>query len=251
MKTKLWAALAHLMLLLVIAIDISWIAFAATFLVPKFQKLAEDGVIDLVDTAQDGMSWMPTLLDWTTEVLPRYTPWLALAALVFLALFESRVKSANKSFIRLSALGVLAVALTVMSALVGASLAIPHLLSGPVTSRMARTFARVSVEELNSSLEKLERLRMKEDWDAMKEPAARAFQALYNLDKARPAVPALWSRQSLSVEELRTHVQDASARMKEVGQAIVDQDSQEMAAALDRLRQSYAPVRAAAEHARD
>jgi hypothetical protein len=246
MKAKFWAMLAHLMLLLIIVIDIAWIAFAAIFLVPKFQKLAEDGVIDLVDTAEDGMAWMPDLLNWVNEVLPGYTPWLAAAAIVGIGLFEWRVKSANKPFMRLAALGLVAAGLTVVSALIGASLAIPHLLSGPVAGRMAGAFANVQIETLDASLNKLEQLLAKEDWNAMKEPAARVFQALYNLDRARAAVPAFWSRESASVGELRAHVKDANASMKEAGQAIVNQDAPQAAAALRRLREAYAPVRAAA-----
>src|SRR5262249_10580343 len=158
-----------------------------------------------------------------------------------------RVRGQNKMFIRLSALGTLAVGLTVVSVLVGWSLAHPQLQSGPVTSRMAVTFARVQIDHLDDSIRAMEQALVNKGLEAAKVPAARASQALYNLEKARPAVRALWSRESLSEDELRARVKEATGYMTEIRQAIVNDDAVQMGTGLAKLRQSYAPLREAAK----
>jgi hypothetical protein len=249
MKSNGWAAWVHLMLVLVIAVDVTWLILAGIFLVPKFQKLVADGVIDLVYMAE-GWSWMPTLLDGVYDVGGRYGVWALVAAIALIGLFEWRVKGQNKTFMRLAGLATLAVGLTVVSCLVGASLALPPLLTGPVTSRMASTFALVHIHDLDDSIRAMEQTLLNKDWEAAKEPANRASHALNNLDKVRPAVRALWSRESLSVDEMRARVKEAVGSMTDIRQAIVSHDADQMGRELEKLRQAYAPLREAAKGVR-
>jgi hypothetical protein len=246
MRSNWCSACVHLMLALVVAVDVAWLIFAGYFLIPQFLKLAADGVIDLGYLAEQGSSWMPALLNGVYIFGWRYGVWALFAAAGLIGLFEWRMQGQHKTFIRLSALGTLAVAFTMLSVLVGASLAYPQILSGPVTSRMALTFARVQVDRLDDSISRMEQALLKNDWEATKEPADRARQALYNLEKVQPAVRALYSPKSLSVEEMRTKVKEAVGDMTDIRQAIASQDADQMETALAKLRQSHAPLREAA-----
>jgi hypothetical protein len=236
--------------ILAIVLNFWWLNFAAIFLVPKFQKLAEDGVIDLDYLAEQGFSWMPALLEAVHFCAAEYAGWFLLAAAVLVGLFEWRMRSHNKTLIRLLIFGTVVFLLSVVSVLVGVALAIPQLQSGPVTSRMAVTFAKVQIEHLDASIGAMEQALLKEDWEALKAPAATASQALYNLDKARPAVRGLWSRESPSVEEMRSLVAQANAAMTDIRQAIINNNAAEMELGLRKLRQAYAPLREAAKSAR-
>jgi hypothetical protein len=238
------------MLVLVIALNVGWLIMAGIFLIPKFQKLTHDGVIDFFYMAEEGSSWMPALLNAVHDLYRHHGVWVLLAAVGLVGLFEWRVRGQNKTFIRLSALGALAVGLTVVSVLVGWSLALPQLQSGPMTSRMAVTFAKAQIDYLDDSIRAMEQALGNKDLEAAKVPASRASQALFNLEKARPAVRGLWSRESLPEDELRARVKEAAGHMADIRQAIVDQDAVQMGTGLGKLRQAYAPLQEAARLAR-
>jgi hypothetical protein len=237
------------MLALVVALNVTWLILATLFLIPKFQKLTYDGVIDFGFMAE-GSSWTLALLNGVRDLGERYAVWALFAAVGLVGLFEWRVKGPNKTFIRLSALGALGVGLTVVSLLVGWSLALPTLQSAPVTSRMAVTFAKVQIDHLDNSILAMEQALMNKDLEAAKVPAARASQALFNLEKARPAVRGLWSRESLPEDELRARVKEAAGYMADIRLAIVNQDAVQMGTGLGKLRQAYAPLQEASKLAR-
>lgn len=240
----------YLTLALAIAINLFWLNFAALFLIPKFQKLAYDGVIDLVYVNSDGLGWMPALLEWVYFFAARKVGWVLFALVVLAGLFEWRVKRPSKPFLRISVLATVALVLSIVSILVGVSLALPQLLSGPVTSRMAVTFARVQVFELEVSIDGMEKALARKDWEALQTSAADATQTLMNLEKLRPAVPGLWSPESRSVEDMRRLVQQASAAMTGIRQAITENDANEVERGLKIVRDSHLPLREAARAAR-
>ena len=245
MKTN-WLAAAWAHCMFMIATEIGWIIFALLFLVPKFQKLTDDGVVDPALADDPALAWMFPYLDRLHEIGWKYGVWLALAVLALAVLFEWRVKSERKMVLRLAAWGTLAACLTVVSVLMAASLALPQLLSGPVASRMAITFSKVQVDRLGMSIVELEQAMTTKDWDAMEEPAKRAAQALYNLDRAGPALRTVWSPKLLTLEELRALVREAGAELR---QAISANDAAQMEPALKKLRRAYGPLREGANFA--
>jgi len=247
MRPNWWRVWAHVNVALVIALNLVWLLMAGIFLVPKFQKLAADGVIDLVYVAESGWSWMPALLDGVYGLGRTSSAWSLPAAVALVGLFEWRVKSQNKSFIRLAGLGTVAVGLTVVSILVGASLALPQLISGPMTGRIAETFVLVQIDQLDDSIKLMERALLDKDWEAAKDSADRAARTLRKLERVRPAVRALWSPESLPEEEMRLRVKEAVGCITEIRQTILGQDAVKMGIELGKLRQSHAPLREAAK----
>jgi hypothetical protein len=250
MRAKwLWMTWACLALVLVIALEVLCIVFNVVFIVPKMQKLTHDGIIDPAVIQEQGVSWMAGFLKGLGEV-GHYTAFILLGAVAASGLFEWRVRSENKAFMRLSALGTAAVGLMVVVVLTVASLVIPFCLGVPATGRLARPFALDQVSHIDTAVGALEQALPKKDWAAMHEQADRAAQSLGNLAKAAPAVPALatWNERP-TAEELRADVKAAGESLGEAQQAIRDKDAGRLEAAMKGFRQAFGPVREAARRA--
>src|SRR5262249_8460149 len=60
MKAKwLWTSWAYLSLLTVIVLDVLYLTFNVIFIIPRFQKLMRDGLIDPAILDEQGTAWMP------------------------------------------------------------------------------------------------------------------------------------------------------------------------------------------------
>src|SRR5262245_30706635 len=118
MRAKwLWTTWAYLGLVSVIALEVLFLTFMVIFIVPRFQKLLRDGMIDSAILEEQGVTWIPAFLGGLQHVTGSYTTLLVLGVAVLWGLFEWRVRSENKPFMRLSALGTTAVGLLVVVAL--------------------------------------------------------------------------------------------------------------------------------------
>ena len=58
----LWVAWAYLGLVTVVARGVLFITFNVIFIIPKFQRLLRDGMIDSVDLEEQGIAWMVNFL---------------------------------------------------------------------------------------------------------------------------------------------------------------------------------------------
>ena len=117
MRAKwLWMTWTYLAVVLVIVLEVFFIAFNVLFILPKYQKLTSDGIIDRGIIHEQGMAWMPRFLHGLSS-MGNYTMQLLLLAVAAWGLLEWRVKSENKPFIRLSVLGTAAVGLMVVAML--------------------------------------------------------------------------------------------------------------------------------------
>src|SRR5262249_13404049 len=147
-----------------------------------------------------------------------YTIWWILLAAAGWGLFEWRVTSEHKPFMRLSALGTAAVGLMVVVALTAGSLVIPYMMAMPAVVRVARPFTLEQAARIDPSVRALEQALAKKDWAAMPEQAERASQAT---DQLKAAAYALMGRQGPpSVYELRAQLNSASGYLQEAQQAI-------------------------------
>jgi hypothetical protein len=245
MQTKwLWTTWTYLALAGVSALEVLWIAFASMFLVPKFQKLMAEGMLDPAIFDEQGVAWMPSFVVGVRDV-GDYTTWIALGALVAWAAFEWCVYSDNKTFMRLSALGTAAVGLMVVAVLMAGSLSIPFMLAMPALQRIARPFAVEQTDGIDASLTVLEQALAKKDWQTMPEQMDRAVRATRSL---RAALPALrQARGSPTVAELRAQLQTVNDIIQEASQAVQEKDAQRLEAALKKFHESYAPLREAAK----
>jgi hypothetical protein len=248
MKAKwLWTSWAHLALAGVIALEVSWIVFATTFLVPRFQKLMRDGILDAAILRETNLTWMASFLE-SVSATGQYTTWLLLLAVVTWGLFEWRVRSENKTFMRLSALGTAALGLLVVGVLMAASLVIPFMLSMPPLA--ARSFTMEQIATIDTSVGALEQAMANKDWEAIQEHASRAFHAADSLAQIGAAARALASRQECrdqpAVDKLQAQLKSASECLREAQQAIREKDTGRLAEALQKFHAAYGPVQEAA-----
>jgi hypothetical protein len=248
MKAKwLWMTLAHVSMMLVIALEVMWICFANVFLVPKFQKLLADGFIDrsILDLSEPRR--MVSFLDGQHDFFGHYTTWLLLLATAAVGLFEWRVKSEHKPWIRLAALGTVAVGLMVLAVLVAASLVIPHMLGVPAMGRMARPFALEQVAIIDKTTNALEQALAKKEWVEADKQADLLSSALNRLQQG-PVLLSLTTRdEGPRLGELRGQLKRAQENLFDARQAITAKDSERVHAELTNLRKSIELVREAAK----
>jgi hypothetical protein len=244
MKAKwLWTTWAYLTLAAVIALEVFFITFAVIALVPKFEKLMHDGIIDPAGLEDSGASWMPALLKSVKVVGGEYTIWWILVPAVAWGLFEWRVRSENKPFMRLSALGTAAVGLMVVVVLTAGSLVLSFMLAVPAMGRMARPWAVEQVATIDTSISGLDQALAKKDWAAMQEQAEQASNALKGLSVGLAATSLAAPRyQTQTVEELRSDVTAANESLREAHQAIREKDANRLEAAMKKFHEAYRPV---------
>jgi hypothetical protein len=248
MRAKwLWATWAHLAMAVVIVLNVIWITFANIYLVPKFQKLMRDGTIDAAILEDLGVRWMASFLEALSNAVGRYTTWLLLAATVVCGLFEWRVRSENKSFIRLSVWGTAAVALLVFGILTAGSLVIPYQLAAPAVGRIGRPFAVQQLASIDDSIAALEKGLAIKNWDTIQAQASQASQALDKLVASAPAVYSLTSpHEARGLEGLRAKLKAANGYLMVAQQAAQEKDAGRVEAALRTFRELYGPVAKAA-----
>jgi hypothetical protein len=131
MRAKwVWTTWAHLAIVVVIALNVLFFAFIDTMCLPKLRKIQSDGFLNLNLGTDPIVMWLDSSLRWLAWFGDQAT-WCLLAAIGLWGLFEWRVRGENKSLVRLSALGTIAVALTVGSIVIATAMIIPFLLGMP------------------------------------------------------------------------------------------------------------------------
>jgi hypothetical protein len=248
MRAKwLWVTWATAALLLVIALEVMFITFNVLFIVPKFQKLRHDGIIDLGVGNESGVSWLFNFLWTVNHVAGNHTLLLLVAAVAAWGLFEWRVRSENKTFMRLSALGTVAVGLSIVFGLMVGALVIGFCLGAPATGRLVLPFAKEQVSTMEQALGGLDKAAAAKDWEAMPELTEKLSQALDRMTLA-PVVPALTGWEGTNaMETLRGHIRTASGELPKTQEAIRAKDLTGLEASLRNLRKSYDPIRDAAK----
>lgn len=249
MRAKwLWLTWAYLGLVLVVALEVLFITYTVMFIVPKFKKLLRDGVLDPAIIEEQGINWMPSFLSNLAEFTGGYTTPLAFFTVVAWGLFEWRIRSENKSLMRLSALGTVAVVLMIVVWLASASLVICFCLGIPATSKVVREYALDQVATVDATVIALDQAKTKQDWAAMEDNATRAVAALDHLMEAPTAVYAMRStNEPATVEELRAAIKSAREHLGEAQQAIRKKDAATLDAAMQKFRKAYELVSAAAK----
>jgi ABC-type multidrug transport system fused ATPase/permease subunit len=247
MRAKwLWTTWATVAAVVLVVLEVLFIAFNGVYILPKYQKLARDGVLDFSYLQDHGISWMARFLDGVHSV-GHYTTQILLVTLAAWGLFEWRVKSENKSFMRLSMLGTAAVGLMIVVILTTGSLVVMFTLVMPPVTQMSRPWAIEQVATIDAAIGGVEQALTKNDWGAMQEQADQASNALGRLSSG-PAVASLTRRnEPPTVEELQARVKEAREDLRAAQLAILDKDAERVQAALQKVQEAMEPVRAAAK----
>lgn len=251
MRAKwLWMTWAYLALPLLIALEVLFLTFNVVFIIPKYQKLVSEGMIDAARLREHGVGWMDTFLRHLSDVGGHYTTQLLLLAAALWGLFEWRVRGENKPFMRLAALGTAAVGLMLVVVLTAGSLVIPFVSCMPAFGRMTRPFAVEQVAAVDSAVRAIEQSLTKKDWGAMRQQAEQASGALGQLSVG-PAIHSLTERNvPPSDEQLKERLHSASESFYEVRQAIHYENAERLKEAMAKFRESFAPLDQAAKRPR-
>jgi hypothetical protein len=249
MRAKwLWTTWAYLAAAGVIAVEVMWITFAAMYLVPRFQKLMLDGVVDPAALDEHGVGWMVSFLNTLMAVTDKYTTFLILGAAAAWGLFEWRVRSDNKPFMRLAALGTAAVALSMVSVLTAGSMIISFTMALPATGKITRPFTLQHIATIDTSVATIEQALAKKEWAAMSDPAAKAQNGVNVLVNVATAMPSLTVRSDRAeVEGLRADMKAARDAFDGVAKAIKEKDAAGLTAALKKFGEAYKPIQEAAK----
>jgi hypothetical protein len=249
MKSKwLWLTWAHLALVSVIVVEVLWILFLTMMIVPRFQVLTRDGIIDPATLEYQALSWMPGFLERLRPSLGNLSILYIVIPLLLWILFEWRVRSENKTFMRLSALGTVAGGLAVVAILAAGSLVISFALGVPAVGRLARPYALDRIAQIDTSIGALEQAIAKNDWETMQNQADRASQALDELAHAAPAAHALAPpNEPGTVKALQMQLNIANERLRGASESIREKNLEKLETALNEFRPSYRVVREAAK----
>jgi hypothetical protein len=248
MKAKwLWSTWAHLAVIGVIAMELFFIGFAVMTLLPRLTMFHRIGVIYIDDTP--GIVWLFGFLknlEWAWE---QGLWWLAIAVISW-AHFEWRVRSENKSFMRLTALGTTAAALTVVVVMTAGALVLPFMIGMPGSSYY-RPFAAEQIAIISTSVSAIEQAAAKKDWVEMQEQANRASQGMKRLGFG-PAIQSLtqWKKPAAdqpSMEQLRAKLTSAEESLSEVQQGIESKDAGRTEVALKRFHEAFDLIEQAAK----
>ena len=248
MKAKwLWVTWAYLALGVLIVLEVLLITFNVIFIIPKYHKLMHDGMIDTAGLEDAGLTWLLSFLHELEYFGGHYATWMLLGAIAAVALFEWRVRSEHKPFIRLAALGTVAVGLMVVIVVMVASLVIPVGVGLPAMGRISRPWAVEQTVSADAALTAIQQEEAKKDWAAMAEHASQLRGALDRLSVG-PAMRSL-SRSSPqdNLGELRDHLRLALQAAGEIQLAIRDHDAGRLESALGECRKALEPIREAAK----
>lgn len=233
MKAKwLWMSWAHLTLIGVVVAEALYISFCHVFLVPKFLHI--DSHLHDPALHQSDAAWLYDCLNWM-DVLAKSATWILLAVAVLWALFEWRVRSEHKTFMRLSAFGSAALALFVGVVLTTGSMLILMMLGIP-----APLASDHLLRQANRAIEDSMR-NFKQDfvtWDIAETNVERAAHAFHLVDTL-----AKEGNAQKRPEEIAPHLASAQEALREAQQAIAARDSALLKTSLGRFREAYEPVR--------
>jgi len=247
MKAKwLWLTWAHLVLVLAIALEVLTLTFATMFLVPRLESIMHNGLIVPAAFEESGMRWIPAVLRSLNEA-GRHTTGIIVGVVLVWALFEWRVRSENKSLIRLSVLGTAAMGLMVAVVLTAGAITLSFFLGLPAMDRIAAPFGVERMASIDSSVSAIEQVLPKKDWEAMQENVSRASRDVDTLANVPFAIPRTASRPDTpAIDELRALLEAAAQSLRQAQQAIQAKDPERLETALQDFRKSYRPVQEAA-----
>jgi hypothetical protein len=231
----LWATCANLAVFAVVVINILFYAFVETMFVPKLKKLQNDGWLKSEAMALPVMDWLNSSLR-TLAWLGDHATWFLLAGIGLWGFFEWRVRGDNKSAMRMTVFGMLAVVLTIGSVVIASAIAIPFMIGMPEMARLTVPAALERVTEIESAFAEIEAALARQDWDAMRKPAEAAKDALGRLQKTME-LSAVHSPNDKTINAAEQAALKAGAPMIDLSGAIGAKDSAKVTAALKNLRE--------------
>lgn len=240
MKAKwLWTTWTHLMVIAVIVLEIFFIYFQFIYIIPKIKKLRYDGYFATNEHSYPSITWMFDFLGKLGDAAEWVTWWLILIILALWGLFEWRVKSENKSFIRLSILGSVALGLMVVVVMMAGSLILLPVIAMPSMRTAVHAGAMESMTSIDKIGQTLEGLLAKPDWDSLQHQAGSMTKALKVIPEGPMLSTLAKGDEGRSLENLHTKWKAIEAEFEKVQQAILTKDTAQAQQALKTFRANF------------
>jgi hypothetical protein len=239
MKAKwLWTSWAHFALALIIGLQAAFIITAILFIHPTHQMLAKDEYLIFPQEA-DSISWMHPFLADVAGAINNVFWWL-IPLLLLWALFEWRVRSDNKTLIRLGIMGAIAVGLMVVVMLTAASLILPPTVAFPQVELNMPQRAHTKMSQLRSATKSLDETLAAgtKDWTAMQRDCDRALDVIRVLRRIAYSAESLTPGRHNEASKDRVIVSDASNHLVEMRAAIELKDAARAREALGNYNQT-------------
>ncbi len=243
MKAKwLWTTWAYLAVVGIIALEVFFCFFQLIYIIPKIKYLRHGGFFTTNEVSAPPITWMLDFLSKVCNAAEWVTWWMILLILALWGLFEWRVKSENKSFIRLSILGSVALGLLVVVVIMAESLILLPILTMPSVGRMARGGAVESISLVDQWVKGVEQALPKNDWDTMLQQANQVSTAMKTFNEG-PMLYSLFFRRKEPpyFEEMQDKWKVIQESFEQVQQAIQTKDVGRLGAALQAFRVAFDP----------
>jgi hypothetical protein len=247
MKARwVWTTWAHAALLLALTLGLSFFYGCLVFFVPKFKELGRDGWFDATGTGGETRY----VLEWCTHTLSgllsigSWDVWIALVLVAVWVLFEWRVRSENKTFMRLAGLGTLTVGIYVAAFLMALVLILPPLIFMPPSyhAPRAREIAHQQLVKLDATLQTIDSSTPDRNWMNTWQQVDTIQHAIRMADSAGGNY--VWGSDA-DVARWNSYMQTVEVALHEARDACRIQNSEKFTAAMQSFRQTYAQMRAA------
>jgi len=251
MKAKwLWSTWAHVMLLLTIAAEVTFIYGCIVLIVPKFREYAREGWIDVAGTNEIG-----PMNQWALSVIHGVTTaalngwWVLLVAVLVWSLFEWRGKSEHKSFMRLGALGTVALSLGAVAFMTAAALILPLTIAADPVLRtdVALQLKAQHASDLTLSMKSLDEAIAANDWNGIWRQVDRVERDI----DFQYATGAPLMADSQQIQRVRKEYQDTKALLRKAHHALQLHDNDTLVKVLGELQKTYAQWSVPATKPRD
>jgi hypothetical protein len=225
--------------------EVAFVAMAMVFIVPKFEWMAHEGMMG--DHFDDIRPWYRAVVD-----IARFAANNGILILIVLtalwALFEWRVRSENKSFIRISIMGTAAVLLLGLVTLTAGVLVIPAMTAIEMVERRAPERPVMTyLSSLDSSLKATQQAIAAKDWDAVTRGAAACLANARRLENTGAAAPVIVaSADRAKVSDFRERIVSARRSLSEALDAAFKHDEEALLSAMQSFHEAYDPLRTAA-----
>lgn len=240
MKAKwLWTTWTYLMVVGVIALEIFFLFFQFIYIIPKIKKLKSDGFFVSNENHFLSANWILDFLNQLCVAADKITWWMILIIVALWGLFEWRVKSENKTFIRLSVLGTAALGLLVAVVMMAGSLIVLHVISLPAMQKVARAGAMESMTVIDKMVTTLDVSQAKPDWDFLQRQSGQVTKALNALPEG-PMLNTLakWD-EGRTTDDIQTKWKALQEAFEKVQQAILAKDATQAQQMLKAFRMSF------------
>lgn len=252
MKAKwLWTTWTYLMVVGIIVLEILFCTFQFITIIPKIKKLKADGYFVSNEQGFPSINWILDFLGKMCEAADKITWWVILIILALWGLFEWRVKSENKTFIRLSVLTSVAMGLLVVVVMMAGSLIVLPVLAMPGLGRMTPPSMINELESIDTSLIEAQQAAMKNDELAVAWQLNKVRNVLSSLSN-KPAFPTwLQIGDQQTADALTKSIEKTKAQIDAVNLVISNGDTKELVKSIEAVQQAFEPLRAAVKRVRE